>query len=103
MNNKISKKMVVGLVLVIVFVGILSYGVASFLPIIGDVNTPANSYISKYFIENSVPHTHAANIVTAVLADYRGFDTLFETTVLFLSGLTTLMVLSTKERISESI
>ena len=101
MNNKINKKMVVGIVLVIFIVGALSYGVASFLPIIGDLNTPANSYISKYYIENSVPHTHAANIVTAVLADYRGFDTLFETTVLFLSGLTTLMVLSTKEKISD--
>lgn len=101
MKSKVSKKMVVGLVLVISIVGVLSYGVASFLPIIGDVNTPANTYISKYFIENSVPHTHAANIVTAVLADYRGFDTLFETTVLFLSGLTTLMVLSTKEKISD--
>lgn len=101
MKSKVNKKMVVGLVLVIIIVGVLSYGVASFLPVIGDVNTPANSYISKYFIENSVPHTHAANIVTAVLADYRGFDTLFETTVLFLSGLTTLMVLSTKEKISE--
>lgn len=101
MKSKVNKKMVVGLVLVISIVGALSYGVASFLPIIGDVNTPANTYISKYFIENSVPHTHAANIVTAVLADYRGFDTLFETTVLFLSGLTTLMVLSTKEKISD--
>ena len=101
MKNKISKKMVIALIIVIIAVGTLSYGVASFLPIIGDVNTPANAYVSKYYILNSVPHTHAANIVTAVLADYRGFDTLFETSVLFLSGLTTMMVLSTKEKISK--
>ena len=44
--------------------------------------------------------TASHNIVTAVLADYRGFDTLFETCVLFLSGITAVMILSTKKKIS---
>ena len=37
------------------------------------------SNVSQYYISNAYEDTHAQNIVKAVLADYRGFDTLFET------------------------
>ena len=69
------------------------------LPTIGDVGSPANSYLSPYYIENALHDTEAPNLVTAVLADYRGFDTLFETCVMFLSGVTALMVLSSKRKV----
>ncbi len=38
--------------------------------------------------------TGSPNIVTATLADYRGFDTLGETSVMFIAGLTTFLILS---------
>ena len=38
--------------------------------------------------------TGSRNIVTGLLADYRGFDTMWETTVMFLAGLTVVMLLS---------
>lgn len=98
MKKTVDKKLVFGLIMVIVLVAIGSFYIASFLPRIGDPNTPANKYISAYFIEHSLEDTHAANIVTAVLADYRGFDTLYETCVMFLSGITALAILSTKEK-----
>ena len=98
MKKTMNKKLIIGLVLVIIFVAIGSFYIASFLPTIGDLKTPANSYISAYFIENAYKDTHAQNIVTAVLADYRGFDTLYETCVMFLSGITALTILSTKEK-----
>ena len=41
-------------------------------------------------------------MVTAVLADYRGFDTLFETCVMFLAGITALMVLSSTAKVNKS-
>lgn len=37
--------------------------------------------IGHYFIENSVPLAGGRNIVNVMLVDFRGFDTLFETTV----------------------
>jgi multisubunit Na+/H+ antiporter MnhB subunit len=39
--------------------------------------------MDRYFLENSQKEAAANNVVTAVLFDYRGFDTLGEATVLF--------------------
>lgn len=97
MQNR--KNRLIGMIILIAVVSLLTFQIATYLPTIGDHNTPANSYISQYFIENAVKDTHAYNIVTAVLADYRGFDTLFETCVMFLSGITAMMILSTKEKV----
>ncbi|MGN0712978.1 MAG: hydrogen gas-evolving membrane-bound hydrogenase subunit E [Anaerovoracaceae bacterium] len=99
MMDRRSKLKTAGLVLVILLTIVGGLKVGSFLPIIGAHETPANIYLSNYYIENAMEHTHAANIVTAVLADYRGFDTLFETCVLFLSGIGTLMVLFSKAKV----
>ena len=64
-----------------------------FLPPIGDVNSAPNQHVTPYYIENSAHDTGSPNIVTGVLADYRGFDTLWETSVMFVSGLTACMIL----------
>jgi multisubunit Na+/H+ antiporter MnhB subunit len=44
---------------------------------------PKNSDMDDYFIANGQEETGANNIVTAVVFDYRGFDTLGEASVLF--------------------
>ena len=51
----------------------------------GDPNSPVNATVVPYYIENSIDDTHVPNLVTSVLADYRGFDTLLETTVVFIA------------------
>ena len=101
-NNKSRTKLAIGLILVIFIVGIGAVEIGRFLPTIGDLDTPANSYVSRYYITNAVEETASRNIVTAVLADYRGFDTLFETCVLFLSAMATMMVLSTKKKVPKA-
>lgn len=63
------------------------------LPVIGDHNSPANTHITPRYIEMSKVETGSPNIVTGVLADYRGFDTLGETSVMFVAGLTTVLIL----------
>ena len=95
-----NKKLAAGLIAIIILVGAGALKIGSFLPVIGAQDTPANSYLSEYYISHAVEDTAYHNIVTAVLADYRGFDTLFETCVLFLSGITAVMILSTKKKIS---
>ncbi len=97
--DKKTQRIAAGLVVVILLTAVAGMVVGSWLPVIGAHESPANSYLSPHYILNAMKDTHAANIVTAVLADYRGFDTLFETCVLFLSGVATLMVLSTKARV----
>jgi len=71
---------------------ILLYGVQDFAPW-GDPASPANSHVSSYYIKQTVFETHVPNIVTAVLGDYRGYDTMFETVVIFCAGMAVICVL----------
>lgn len=59
----------------------------------GDVNRRRTS-ILRLLSSSAACRTRVANIVTGLLADYRGFDTMWETTVMFLAGLTVVMLLS---------
>lgn len=73
--------------------GILMVDGAQDLPRLGDGRSPANSLISPMYIENSFSDTATPNMVTAVLMDYRGIDTLIETTVIFTAGVAVLLLL----------
>ena len=44
---------------------------------------PATADMDDYFIRNGQVQTGANNIVTSIVFDFRGFDTLGEATVLF--------------------
>jgi multicomponent Na+:H+ antiporter subunit B len=63
------------------------------MPKWGDPNSPAATHVSPYYLENSIEHTATPNVVTSVLADYRGYDTLGETTVVFTAGMACLLLL----------
>lgn len=73
------------------------------MPEIGDPNSPANTHVSNYYIEKSLEETNCPNIVTGILADFRGFDTMFETTVMFLAGLGAVLILSNRPNIKRRI
>lgn len=64
----------------------------------GDPRSPASMHVSPYYIEKSLKDTSVPNIVTAVLADYRGFDTMFETTVIFSAGIACFFLLRAKRK-----
>ena len=63
------------------------------LPQRGDPQAPANVHVSPYYIEKTIEDTETPNIVTSVLADYRGYDTLGETIVIFAAGLACILIL----------
>lgn len=78
---------------------ILLYAVTDF-PSFGDPRSPANAGVaegspsaSRYYIENTYRDTKVPNLVTAILADYRGYDTLFETVVIFTAGMAIFAIL----------
>jgi multicomponent Na+:H+ antiporter subunit B len=75
-----------------VFAGIIIY-VTGDLPPYGTVDTPASEYLAPYYIEQSEEEIGVSNLVTAVLADYRSYDTLGETAVIFTAGVALLLVL----------
>jgi multicomponent Na+:H+ antiporter subunit B len=72
--------------------GLLIYGTKE-MPPWGDPNAPASLHVSPRYIEKTVEETATPDMVTSVLADYRGYDTLGETTVIFTAGLSCLLLL----------
>ena len=76
----------IGFLIVLLCGGMLAYGTIDF-PGWSDPKSPASSHVSPYYIGHAIEDTSVPNIVTAVLADYRGYDTMFETAVIFSAGL----------------
>ncbi len=63
------------------------------MPDFADPSSPASSHVSPVYIQEAYKKTATPNIVTAVLADYRSFDTLGETVVIFTAGVVCMMLL----------
>lgn len=76
----------VGLVLVT-----LAQAVAE-MPVYGRPN-PTHNFVYARFIESGVEETGAINVVTQIIVDYRAYDTLIETTVLFAAIASVLLAL----------
>jgi len=63
------------------------------LPAYGDANSPANSYVGTDYLAKTATEVDVPNVVTAVLASYRGYDTFGEAVVIFAAGLGVLLLL----------
>jgi multicomponent Na+:H+ antiporter subunit B len=72
--------------------GLLIYGTKD-MPKWGDPNSPASLHVTPRYIEKTIEETATPDMVTSVLADYRGYDTLGETTVIFTAGIACLLLL----------
>lgn len=83
---------ILALITVIITGIILIYGTVD-MPDWGDPNSPASKHVSPGYIEEALEKTATPNIVTAVLADYRSYDTLGETTVIFTAGIACILIL----------
>jgi len=79
---------------VAVFAGVLLVTVPA-IPEIGDLTAPAweNADVTQRYINDAYDETGVKNAVTAVLAAYRGFDTLGEAVVVFAAGIAVLVVI----------
>ena len=63
------------------------------LPSFGSPDHPINNEVSARYIEKGLQETGAVNIVTGMILDYRAFDTLGESTVLFTAAMVVLFLL----------
>ena len=86
------------IIIVALFGGLLIYCSLDF-PSWGDPLAPASVHVSPRYIERTMEETSVPNIVTAVLADYRSYDTMFETIVIFAAGVACLFLLRVFRRI----
>ena len=73
--------------------GLLLLYAAEDLPRFSDPNSPANVHVSQEYLKDSLKETDTPNVVTAVLMDYRAFDTLIETAVIFTAGIACALLL----------
>lgn len=85
------------LVIVTLVGSFLIYATVDFPPF-ADPESPASLHVSPRYIENTLKETAVPNAVTAVLADYRSFDTMFETTVVFAAGVACFLLLRVPRR-----
>ncbi len=63
------------------------------LPTFGKADNPVNNEVSARYIEKGLQETGAVNIVTGMILDYRAFDTLGESHVLFVATCAVLILL----------
>lgn len=81
----------------VILTGWLLLSAVSDFPNWGDTESPANNYrLSQHYITKTFPESSVPNMVTAVLADYRGYDTMFETVVIFVAGIAIMSILRRK-------
>ena len=85
------------LLVVLVTGAALIYGTLD-MPSLGDPNAPTNLHVAPRYIEEQSQEIGIPNLVTAVLASYRGYDTLGETTVIFTAGIGVLILLGGARR-----
>ena len=76
-----------------ILMGVVLINSMSDFPSWGDPESPVNANVSSYYITHTLADTAVPNIVTAVLGDYRGFDTMFETVVVFLALVVVMAIL----------
>jgi multicomponent Na+:H+ antiporter subunit B len=85
------------LALAIAVGGVLAYGTLG-LPAFSDPQAPIHVHVAPRYLEASLRETGVPNVVTAVLASYRGFDTLGETVVVFTAGAGVIVLLRRRRK-----
>lgn len=70
----------------------LIYGTLD-MPNFGDPKAPAQIHVASEYLKRSVEEIDIPNVVTSILASYRGYDTLGETAVVFTAGIGVLMLI----------
>jgi len=63
------------------------------MPYYGDAEAPSHTHVAPRYIQESGQEIDIPNMVTSVLASYRGFDTLGEVFVIFTAGIGVLALL----------
>ena len=99
--NRPKSSPLVPLTVVTVTGAALIYGTAD-MPHFGDPLAPIHRYPSPSYITKTAEEIKTQNVVTAVLASYRGYDTLGETVVIFTAGISVLLLLRRTDRAGES-
>lgn len=92
-----QKRRVLSLLVVGVTGAALIYGTLD-MPSYGDPNAPIHRHVAPTYLADAERKTTVPNVVTAVLASYRGYDTLGEVAVIFTAGVGVMLLLGGRRR-----
>ena len=98
------KRVISSLIVVIGTGAMLIYGTLD-MPYFGSADAAIQTYPAPSFVEKSqteMGEHGLPNVVTAVLASYRGYDTLGETAVIFTAGIAVLLILRKNQASDET-
>jgi multicomponent Na+:H+ antiporter subunit B len=96
-----ARRNLLPLFVVIVTGAVLVWGTLV-LPPFGTADAVIHQHVAPRYIADTIKDTNVPNVVTSVLADYRGYDTLGETTVIFTAGMGVMLLLRGARRRSRS-
>lgn len=86
----------VAIIVVVVTMLVLLLGTADSQRL-GDPNAPVHVHVAPYYIENTQELMGFPNVVTAVLASFRGYDTLGEVFVVFIAAVGVMFILDARK------
>ena len=75
----------------------LVYGTLD-MPLFMDPGAPVHQHVAPYYLNESPEQIGIPNVVTSILASYRGYDTLGELAVIFTAGIGVLGILGLRRR-----
>jgi multicomponent Na+:H+ antiporter subunit B len=96
-KSQAGRSVLVPLIVVWVTGAALIYGTAD-LPVFGDPTAPAHVHVAPFYIQNTYEHIGIPNMVAAVLASYRAYDTLGEVVVVFAAVIGVMAMLGLRRR-----
>ena len=91
-KKAIKRHSLLAFMIVCVTGALLVYGTMD-MPDFGDPEAPANKHVAPHMLAHGKHDTLSDNIVTSILASYRGWDTLGETAVVFTAALSVILIL----------
>lgn len=99
-QKKSRYKPALALGVVIATGALLIYGTLD-MPHFGDPDAPVHQHVGPRYLNDSINEVGMPNVVTSVLASYRGFDTLGEVVVVFAAGIGVMSLLMVSQRTKE--
>lgn len=75
----------------------LIYGTLD-MPLFGDPFAPIHTHVAPHYLNKSFEEIGIPNVVTSILASYRGYDTLGEVTVVFTAAVGVLLLLGKSKK-----
>lgn len=96
-ERRVRHKPYAALFVVILTSMLLVFGTSD-MPYFGSAEAPIHNHVAPRYLNDSMEEINVPNIVTAVLASYRAFDTFGEVVVIFTAGIGVLALMSVSSK-----